>query len=760
MMLTFINRFHGNVVGEWFAGIRWILSVVLLCFFCSAADCTATSASTPHVLVFNSYHPGYSWSDSIMEAIRNEFADAGISVELCIEYMDTQRHPPEKIFPLLEKLYTEKFKSVQPDIVIVSDNNALNFILPRRGSLFPGMPVVFCGINNFSGDLIAGQNNITGVAEKHSFEETIELVRKLHPKVTTVVTISDASISARANLEAFRQAFSRAGSGLNKIELAGLSVTALGEELKNLPNDAVIFHLDYYLDETGINFSVEESFQFIRRHTSLPIYVNTDNKIGYGALGGVVTTGRLQGKSAATMAVRILRGESADSIPVLQESPKRPVFDYKELMEYKIPLPKLPSDSLIINEPQGFYYKYRKIVWLVITTFSMLAVIIALLVWNIVQRRRWAKERGRWATIFESAQWGLAIGDPHTEMLVSVNPAFASMHGGEVIDFIGTPVRELYAPEERQSLGLHIQEAQDKGSYKFESVHLRQDGSSFPVSVDVATIKDEQGNALYRVVNVEDMSLQQIIKWKLDDSLQKLTSLNKLANLVVSSLSMREVAKAALHELVNVTQADFSILYLLHDGVLEPIDSHSKPPFIRKTDSESHHVGVCLCGLAAEGKPVYSDDIHTDLNCTLRECKNAGLQSFAALPLMSGTTIIGVLGLASLKTRNFRLESDFLEALSGQAAMGIQNALLYEQVKQNVTNLEQAVKDRTRTLESKTHELEKTREALQSSLEEVNRAKQDMEIKVVEIERMNKLMVGREIRMIELKARIKEFEKN
>ena len=115
-----------------------------------------TAAHSSHkykALVIHSYHQGFSWTDNIMAGIQSGFHETDLDVELCVEYMDTKRHQPDKLFTHLEKIYRSKYHDQQFDVIIVSDDNALNFLLKRRDKLFPGVPIVFCCINQVCDNL-------------------------------------------------------------------------------------------------------------------------------------------------------------------------------------------------------------------------------------------------------------------------------------------------------------------------------------------------------------------------------------------------------------------------------------------------------------------------------------------------------------------------------------------------------------------------------------------------------------------------------
>lgn len=109
----------------------------------------------------------------------------------------------------------------------------------------------------------------------------------------------------------------------------------------------------------------------------------------------------------------------------------------------------------------------------------------------------------KWHHIFHNAGWGIAAG---LETLDMMNPEYAQMHGYEVEEMIGMPVEEAYSPQARKVLPDIIKRLEDEGQVTFQSEHVRKDGSVFPVEVNVTAVKDDNGNVLYRAVNVLDIT--------------------------------------------------------------------------------------------------------------------------------------------------------------------------------------------------------------------------------------------------------------
>lgn len=108
--------------------------------------------------------------------------------------------------------------------------------------------------------------------------------------------------------------------------------------------------------------------------------------------------------------------------------------------------------------------------------------------------------------IFDHAEWGVIVYDVAAEQIELVNPAFARMHGYSVEELAGWPVAEFFAEECRADLAHNIVLIHEKGHHVWESWHLRKDGSRFPVQIDATAVKDETGQILYRVVNVQDIT--------------------------------------------------------------------------------------------------------------------------------------------------------------------------------------------------------------------------------------------------------------
>jgi len=187
----------------------------------------------------------------------------------------------------------------------------------------------------------------------------------------------------------------------------------------------------------------------------------------------------------------------------------------------------------------------------------------------------------------------------------------------------------------------------------------------------------------------------------LTERVQQMNVLNDLMKRASSSLSLDQVAQSALDGIASLVEADMSLLFTRDGDQLFLRAERWEIPAVRHDGTPVHKVGQCLCGVAvSQEKAIYSLDIRNDPRCTWRECKDAGLVSLAALPLRSGEGIVGVLAVGSVAACDFSRQATFLEAMSHGIAAGIQNAFLYEQLKNHATQLEREIAERIRAEEA------------------------------------------------------------
>lgn len=373
-------------------GILILLAVLAVRVGSSGAGC--------QVLVINSYHPGLSWTDSIMDGIRETFSQSGLPIQLSAEYLDARRYVDPVRVRMIREVISAKLQALRPDIVIASDNAALDFVLAERDRLFKGVPVIFAGINHFEPSMISKYSGITGVAEDLSVAETVALALKLHPETREIVVIGRTSVAAdKANRDAFAEAMPRLPQGITTSFWDDLPASELEDRLQRLEKGSILFLNGLMTDKTGRQMMYGETTSWVRQHSAVPIYSFWDVYLGYGMVGGKLVSGKEQGRKAAEMALNVVSGVSADRIPVVNaRDANRYMFDYRELERFHIRLSRLPEGAVVINRPDSLYQSHKGLilVWAaIVLVLSALVIIFSVL---MIRSRR-AEEALRQANI-------------------------------------------------------------------------------------------------------------------------------------------------------------------------------------------------------------------------------------------------------------------------------------------------------------------------------------------------------------------------
>lgn len=80
--------------------------------------------------------------------------------------MDTKRHYSKEYFDVYRDLFLFKHIDQEYDIVAVTDDNALQFILSLKNSLFSDVPLFFCGANALQHYDFSHYDQVYGIREK------------------------------------------------------------------------------------------------------------------------------------------------------------------------------------------------------------------------------------------------------------------------------------------------------------------------------------------------------------------------------------------------------------------------------------------------------------------------------------------------------------------------------------------------------------------------------------------------------------------
>ncbi len=499
-----------------------LCALAALCGALAPLPAKAEAQKPRHVLLLNSYNQSMTWVRNLTQAVRDTLKPEESGIILHIENMDTKRFLSEPYFDKLDALFAEKYKDVSFDLILSSDNNAFDFLRKHQPSLFPGAPVVFCGVNDFQPEQISSHPNFTGVPEIFSDVDTIETMLRIHPGTRRIVIVNDFTPTGRAWTRTMKQNLAK--TDLEKrVEITfaeNLPMPELQSRLRMLDQDSLVLIGVFFKDSEGTYFTYEKIGWLIADASNRPVYALLNFNIQGNVVGGNVIGGYFQGRAAAEIGLRVLAGEKPTDIPPMTEGANQNVFDWRQMEIWGIDPDALPKGVKIINRPPSFYDQYKTLVWGVASIVTVLIALLAAAFWVAMVRRKanmtleatverrtaqLTASEARFRQLFEdTSDAQLLIED---NRFIESNPAAVKMLRLDSKEqFISAHPSDLSPPLQpdgrpsREAAEEFIAIAQRQGSHRFEWVHRRADGEEFPVEVVLTALPPREGKNLVHVV--------------------------------------------------------------------------------------------------------------------------------------------------------------------------------------------------------------------------------------------------------------------
>lgn len=485
--------------------LGWLINLVMI-----GASLAQDDGKTKNILYINSYHPGYSWSDDIQKGLIERLHASDLTIELSVEYLDSRRFTAPALQKKQADLMLTKYSGYRIDLVVVSDNAAFEFATEYRGRLFPGIPIVFCGYNNFRPEVLNGLSNISGVNEEMDVKSLIETALYIQPNIQTLAfVLSTGDASSKSIAENVETTIVPSYSKQFKVVLLkDASMKQIRETLARLPRQSALLLIGQTSDMgEGRALTPIENGQLISAASPVPVYTLWNFHLNTGVLGGRILSGGDQGKAAGAMALEILNGTRADSIPVIMTSPTRNIFDYTVMKRFEIGVRSLPENSMVINKPHSFFEANKRVAGIILSVFAILVAFIIALSVNILMRIRaekalqehrdhleiLVKERTAKLTeansaLMDSEERFHGLSDAAFEgivftengIIIEINRTCCELFGYHSSEVINRPGTDFISPEDRENVKSKILSGFDQ---PYTASGLKKDGKTFPIEI-------------------------------------------------------------------------------------------------------------------------------------------------------------------------------------------------------------------------------------------------------------------------------------
>ncbi|MDC7715616.1 ABC transporter substrate binding protein [Vogesella sp. DC21W] len=300
----------------------------------------ACAQAAPTVMLVDSYHAGYAWSQAWRGALVRTL---GSSVQFVYAELDSKRLPRDQLEPRAAQILAQ-IQRQQPQLVLVADDAALRFVGTRLAGT--RTPVVYLGINQNPRHYLQDHAaNVTGVLERPLIRRNINLMRQLVPGMQRVLLLFDNDLTSEVIQE---ELFGRANTlqdGAVQIDLVRTidyadwqrQVSQAGSRYQ-----AIWTGLYQTLrDSNGKLVPDSEVIAWTAANSKLPLFAFWDFAIGPDkAIGGLVLSGSDQGSLAAGLVQQILfQHRQPGSLFPLNGGSGRLLFSRRALQRFGLALP-------------------------------------------------------------------------------------------------------------------------------------------------------------------------------------------------------------------------------------------------------------------------------------------------------------------------------------------------------------------------------------------------------------------------------------
>jgi ABC-type uncharacterized transport system substrate-binding protein len=282
----------------------WALAIALGLAWGSA---DVAQAAGKKVLLIDSYHEGYEWSDGIVAGAKSVLN--GKEVELKVVRMDTKRNPSDEFKKAAGLKAKEAVEAFKPDVLIACDDVASQYVVqPFYKDV--AMPVVFCGVNWDGSGYGYPYKNATGMLEVALIPQLIENL-KPYAKGSRIGFLTSDTETERKEGVFIKKIFKMQFASEQYVK----TLAAWKDAFKRMQTEADILILNSAAGISDWNEADAASFALANGHIPsgtayawlMPV-----------SMVGLIKVAEEQGEWSAQTALKILDGTPPASIPITQ----------------------------------------------------------------------------------------------------------------------------------------------------------------------------------------------------------------------------------------------------------------------------------------------------------------------------------------------------------------------------------------------------------------------------------------------------------
>jgi len=341
------------------------------------------------VLILLPGQTGLPAASAIAAGVRSTLASASSArIAIETEHVDVARSLSSAYDRHLRELYRQKYAGQAFDLIVAAGNEPLGFLVGARDDLWPGVPVIVCGIDEGAVDsdtVPAGTTGLSILTVRYDVEGTLDAALALLPDTRRVALVGGGAPQERQFHDRARQAVRAFGDRLELIDLTGRPIAELMSRLPTLPERTIVLGSSFLMDGAGRRFYGGDLVEPLSTASNRPLFTVFGTALGRGIVGGSLIDFEAVGRQAGELALRALRHEPLPASPSPTADVSALLFDGRQLHRWGLDERRLPAKSRVLYRQPSLWEQYR---WHVGGALVMIAAQAALIVGLLVERQR------------------------------------------------------------------------------------------------------------------------------------------------------------------------------------------------------------------------------------------------------------------------------------------------------------------------------------------------------------------------------------
>lgn len=308
--------------------------------------------------------------------------------------MDTKLFTPTPKY--LNNFYNyilTKYKNIPFDIVITTDDNALNFVIEHKKDIFKNSKIFFAGVNNLSVKNKINRNDFTGVFEKKEPIANLNFLKKTVKNLKKVYVVADNSNSANAVMKEYKSSFANI-KNLKFIYINESDLNNVISKIKKYKNSGMLLLTPFSFKWNSKHIDYKIAIEKISSVYKSPIVIHTDflaDIPNSNIIGGRVTDALSQGENVSKKVLEYLQGKKIKNIPLTYEKANKMYLNVKNLEKFHIDINSLGyKNAILVNRSMSVFELYKKYIIITGVILFILIVFVLILLFKNYKLRKYS----------------------------------------------------------------------------------------------------------------------------------------------------------------------------------------------------------------------------------------------------------------------------------------------------------------------------------------------------------------------------------